>query len=93
MKKYFMLFSVVCGLALTGCCTTHHAGRWEYQTLVIAGGLVPLGPGHAGEPPGNTWKADDATLNSMLKEGWKVASFSVDNGNQYFLLKRHKLRE
>lgn len=74
MKTYLVLFSVVCSLALTGCCTTHHADRWEYQTLVV----------HA--------ESDDA-LNAMLKDGWKVAGYSVDNGSQYFLLKRHKHKE
>lgn len=74
MKTYLVLFCVVCSLALTGCCTTHHTNRWEYQTLVISG------------------RGDDA-LNTMLKDGWKVAGYSVDGGNQWFLLKRYKHKE
>jgi len=88
MKKYFILLSFICSLALTGCCTTHHTDRWEYQTLVIAGGLMPIGSAHVGP-----WTSDDATLNTMLKDGWKVAGYSVDTGNQWFLLKRYKHKE
>jgi len=34
MKKQIGSLLLACAIALvfTGCCTAHHAGRWEYQT-------------------------------------------------------------
>jgi hypothetical protein len=80
MKKYAILFIVVCGLALTGC-----SARLEYKTIVIPNDAVPL------NPPSNGWISNDSDLNAMLKDGWSVAGYSVDrNNSQWFLLKRNK---
>jgi len=31
MKQSHFLTIIVCGLILTGCCTSRHAARWEYR--------------------------------------------------------------
>jgi hypothetical protein len=31
MNKSLQVLIVACGLLLAGCCTAHHATRWEYR--------------------------------------------------------------
>ncbi len=33
MKKAIFVLIAAGGLVLAGCCTTHHAAKWEYKTL------------------------------------------------------------
>jgi hypothetical protein len=85
MKKIIALMFTVSALALAGCCTTPHSAKWEYKTIVTPNDSVTL------TPASNGWILNDAVLNSMLVDGWRVANYGVDQSNsQWFLLKRHK---
>ncbi|HEY1687127.1 MAG TPA: hypothetical protein VGG19_20370 [Tepidisphaeraceae bacterium] len=87
MKPTRLAVLLLAASFLGGCCETRKQERpqWEYKTLVLPNDAIPL------QPSGTGWASNDAVLNSMLKDGWVVAGYSVDHINsQWFLLKRRK---
>ena len=87
MTRSITLIIAAGSLVLAGCCATHEhsSSKWEYKTVVLPNTAVPL------KPAGSGWTSDDAVLNAMLKDGWVVADYRIDNiDSQWFLLKRHK---
>src|ERR1700722_9736978 len=60
MKKFIALIFTACTVILAGCCTAHHASKWEYMTVVTPNDAVPL------EDASKGWVSKDETLNAML---------------------------
>ena len=85
MKKYFILLLAVSALASSGCATSPHADKWEYQTVILRNNSLadPL------PDPNDGWVDSDETINEMAKDGWIVAGYTLDQTtSQWFLLKR-----
>lgn len=83
MKPIMSLIAAGSLFLLTGCCSVHSA-KWEYQTV-----CVPVGnSGFKLDQTNGMSYSNDQALNGLVRQGWKVAGFSMTEGTQYYLLKR-----
>ena len=81
MKKFMVLVLVASVLVLAGCCSMHHAAKWEYK--VVAGPHLPEGSG-----PEALHEAQQTFLNDLGKDGWVL--MSETDGKVFYLMRPMK---
>jgi len=86
-RKFVLSFAAGLCLLAGGCATHDHAvAKWEYKTIVLANDATPL------DPPERGWISNDVALNEMVKQGWIVVSYQVDNIHSQWILVKRRVR-
>ncbi len=79
MTGFCVLLGVLgTSLSLAGCCTPHHAKRWEYK--VVAEPHLPMATS-----PQEIFAAREKFLNELGKDGWILVT---ESDGRVFYLKR-----
>ena len=81
MKNCVAPLLVVSALALTGCCCTPRATKWEYKVAWLSRG----GDANRAEGPESVRQAQETLLNDLGKDGWVLVSQSE---GRFFYFKR-----
>ena len=75
-KLKCLLGCALCGLLLSGCCTSHQARQWEYKVIAT----------NANANTAGSVESQEAILNDQGKQGWMF----VQNEGGWFYFKRVK---
>jgi hypothetical protein len=80
-RRSALVLIAVSGMLLAGCCSVHHAGRWEYKVT-----QVPGAPAETANTRGPSLEEREKYLNSLGDDGWILVSEDLG----VFYLKRPK---
>lgn len=80
-SRIVLALIAVSSLLLAGCCSVHHAGRWEYKVT-----QVPGAPQETANMRGPSLETREKYLNSLGNDGWILVSEDLG----VFYLKRPK---
>ena len=80
-SRIVLALIAVSSMLLAGCCSVHHAGRWEYKVT-----QVPGAPQETANMRGPSLEAREQYLNSLGNDGWILVSEDLG----VFYLKRPK---
>ena len=81
IRRSALVLIAVSGVLLAGCCSVHHAGRWEYKVT-----QVPGAPAETANTRGPSLEEREKYLNSLGDDGWILVSEDLG----VFYLKRPK---
>ena len=80
-RRSVLVLIAVSSMLLAGCCSVHHAGRWEYKVT-----HVPGAPAETLNTSGPSLEEREKYLNSLGNDGWILVSEDLG----VFYLKRPK---